>query len=123
MNTFDKLYPARRIRSQDIGNANIDEAVPAEVDGKIELIARASYRLGAAEANLGHEYEAHHSVERDLVELKERFQKLQDDRNTYKNLYYEKRDDLVKAIEKVNRLEAKFKPSKKKVKKVTKKGQ
>jgi hypothetical protein len=115
MRPLDKHYPHQTKFADDPQHMGTEEVLPINLSGEVELIARASYKLGIAEAHVGNLFN-------ELRETRERAEKAEEalatateKRNTYEGWYRTTRaeNDTLKA--EVEKLKKRLAPPKKKV--------
>lgn len=120
---IDQAYPNQRKRTSEPGYEG-DDVLPSRLTPEVELIARSSYRLGAAEMQTIMVTRVAEEAERKSYDLKEKLEKTASDKNIYEersNRYHtEGRQLESKLIEKdteIAKLKEKLKPKKAPVKK------
>ena len=118
---YDRNYPRQSKFHENIDRIGTEELLPVNLSGEVELIARASYRLGIAEGNLNAvHHEAMQQSERNDT-LEKELSSANSDLRTYRNRAERYEADNEELNVKVEKLEKKLKPKKKVAKKKAKK--
>lgn len=124
MPRFDEFYPNVRKRIHSLDSLTDDETLPTNLSPEVELIARASYRLGAAESHLGTLETQTHELRDQLNVSHSKVDEANESRDYYRReaeryeKYAERVDGQLKeAYAHVEKLDKKYKAKAKKVSK------
>ncbi len=117
----DAAYPHQRKFIEEPGHMGSDEVLPSHLSAEVELIARASYRLGAAEATASQAVHDAMENQRENRELQEKLTKAEGQAESYQRWYREEQHKTEAAVAEVSKLQEKLKPKKSAVKKPAKK--
>jgi len=110
---FDIAYPRTRKFVEELGRCGVDELLPLNVSGEVELIARSSYRLGNAEARVELAEFQMRKAERDNKELRESLQSACRDRDYNEELATRNEKEAEAIGVELGKLKKKYAPKKK----------
>lgn len=114
---FDHAFPNQREYIDVPGRMDQDKVVPSKLTPEIELIARASYRLGHAENGYALAANDAHSVGRENERLKSELENSKGNVQYYSNRCDAYAKQLSAAHEEIEKLKKKLEPKKKPAKK------
>lgn len=118
---FDKNWPRQTKFTDDPQRMGSEELLPINVDGQVELIARASYRLGNAEANVSTLFNELHETRQRAEKAEEDLKTVTEKRDIYEKWYRQTQQDKEALEVQVEKFKKKLAPKKKVVKKASKK--
>lgn len=123
----DRAYPNQSKYVEEPGRMGAEEIIPSRLTGEVELIARSSYRLGAAEATANIAMRDARDASQKADETKDRLERVSNERDRYERYseqYSGELQELRSTVEtkdaEIAKLKDKLKPKKKVVKKTKK---